>query len=208
MRNILREGNKKLNIVAQDVKFPINEKFVKNLNEMLEYLKNSVDEKLSQKYHLRAGVGLAAPQIGVLKRFFVLNVEDFDRVFYSFGIINPIIKEHSQELIYLPTGEGCLSVDKPTIGLTPRWEWITWEGYIFDYNLQHEVPVTMTLSGYIAICFQHELDHLNGVLFTSKEFPKLPNAKNVYKLDKYKEIFKDTSEDTIYGEPSFEEAKK
>jgi peptide deformylase len=200
MRNILRKGNKKLNTISEEVKLPLNEKFIKNLNEMYEFLKNSLDPKISAKYKLRAGVGLAAPQIGVLKRFFVLNVDDFDLVSYSFGVINPVIIEHSENIIYLPTGEGCLSVDEPTIGLTPRWEWIIFEGYIFDFNLQKVVEVKMRLEGYVAICFQHELDHLNGILFTSKEFPKLLNAKNVYELDKYTPYLTKSAESHFYDE--------
>jgi hypothetical protein len=58
----------------------------------------------------------------------------------------------------------------------------------------------MKLEGYIAICFQHEFDHLNGILFTSKEFPKLLNSTKVYNLPKYDSYIKNDKPCKVYDE--------
>jgi len=201
MKDILKEGNKKLYKENEYVSIPLNKNIIEKIKAMREFIINSNDPELSKKYNLRAAVGLAAPQIGINKKFFVLHLEDFDNIQYDLAIINPIITSHSQTLVYLPDGEGCLSVTKPTTGLTPRYEWIVVEGYLFDYNLETCIPFEMKLDGFIGICFQHEYDHLDGVLFTSKEFNKLPNAKNVFSLDKYSHLFKEeTKKDEVYGE--------
>ncbi len=65
MNDITRDGNPVLRKRAEKLTFPLDPKYLKVADEMMEYLKNSQDPKIAQKYHLRAGVGLAAPQIGL-----------------------------------------------------------------------------------------------------------------------------------------------
>jgi peptide deformylase len=199
-RNILREGHPKLTKMSTNVQIPLNARVQKALHEMDEYLLNSQDPELSVKYKLRAGAAIAAPQIGINERFFVMDIEDFDLVKYAFGVVNPVIIEQSESQIYLSGGEGCLSVDKPTWGITPRAEWIVWQGLFYDLVSRTLTPVKMRLDGYAAIVFQHEFDHLNGVLFTSKEFLSLNEAKNVLDLDKYAAYTKVTEHPKVYGD--------
>ncbi len=134
---------------------------------------SEIDE-LVKKYNIRPGVGIAAPQVGENKRMFAINCTDFldeKQTKYAYLFINPIITSKSKEMIYLPGGEGCLSVDRDTTDLvTPRHLKITIKSAIFDFNTNKIKNVTMTLFGYPSIVFQHEYDHLDGILYTDKMF--------------------------------------
>jgi peptide deformylase len=132
MKNIIREGHPTLTKVAQEVRLPLSKSDKKTLRDMLEFVKNSQNDELVEKYGLRPAVGLAAPQINISKRMFAVHVTDFDGVTYSFALVNPVITSKSKALIYMPGGEGCLSVDRETEGLTPRYENITIEAYHYD----------------------------------------------------------------------------
>jgi peptide deformylase len=108
------------------------------------------------------GVGLAAPQVGVLQRFFVVELpEDEDEGYpaETYILFNPeIIKGRGEQVGY----EGCLSVPG-YIGEVARQEQITVKG--LD---ERGRPVRHKVEGYLARVFQHEIDHLNGNLFTDK----------------------------------------
>ena len=104
------------------------------------------------------GVGLAANQIGIDKRFFVLDVEG-----RKLKIINPEILEFGDELIEFE--EGCLSIPGVYRNVT-RPEKIRVK-YMDENNEVHEE----LLEGLISRAFQHELDHLDGVLFIDKISP-------------------------------------
>ncbi len=164
-KDIIQDGHKTLRQIAKDVVLPLNAEVIKVANDIMEYLENSQDEELSEKYKLRAGVGLAAPQInksirmfGIFLPSFEENQDDFKKIF-----INPKIISHSEQMCYLSAGEGCLSVDEDISGFVPRYKRITIEAY----DLLGE-KFTLRLSGFEAIVFQHEFDHLNGILFTDK----------------------------------------
>lgn len=89
-----------------------------------------------------------------------VHVEDEKGKLYSYALFNPKIVSHSVEKSYLKNGEGCLSVDEPHPGLVPRHARVTVKGY----NMNGE-EVKIRLKGLPAIAFQHEIDHLNGILF-------------------------------------------
>ncbi|WP_130859795.1 peptide deformylase [Gracilibacillus phocaeensis] len=160
MKDILREGDPILNQVAEAVELPPTEEEKNTLAEMLQFLKNSQDEELANAYQLRAGVGLAAPQIGISKRMIAVHFQDFEETQYSYGLFNPKIVSHSVALSYLAGGEGCLSVDREVPGYVPRYQRITVKAT--DLNGEE---LKLKLKGYAAVVFQHEIDHLNGVMF-------------------------------------------
>jgi len=160
MKDIVREGHPSLTTVAREVDIPIGEEDRKLLEDMLEFLVNSQDEETADKYGLRAGVGLAAPQLGIEKRLIAVHFEDFNGKLYSYGLVNPKIVSHSVEQSYLSTGEGCLSVDRAVEGYVPRHARVT-----ISATDMNGAPVKLRLKGYAAIVFQHELDHLNGIMF-------------------------------------------
>lgn len=180
MQHIIREGHPSLTTPSKPVLLPLSQKDIELGMSLLEYVKNSQDEQMVKKHRLRPSVGLAAPQINVLKRMFAMHVEDLDGKLYSYIMINPEIIGYSREETYLPGGEGCLSVDRPTSGLTPRYYAIQIRGYHLDLDTQTAKPIELRLEGYPAIVFQHELDHLDGIMFTSKLYPSLPNASPLF----------------------------
>jgi peptide deformylase len=182
MKNIIREGHPTLTKVAKDVRIPLSKSDKKTLSDMLEFIKNSQNDELVEKYELRPAVGLAAPQINISKRMFAVHVTDFDGTLYSYALVNPIITSKSKEIIYIPGGEGCLSVDRETEGLTPRYEKVTIEGYHYDIVADQLVPIELHVSGYVGIVFQHEYDHIDGILYVSKLFETLLNAKPAYEF--------------------------
>lgn len=182
MKDIIREGHKTLTEIAKPVQLPLGKADKKLLKDLMEFVQNSIDEELSIKYDLRPSVGIAAPQVNVSKRMFVVHAENLDGVLYSHAIINPIITNKSTEIIYLPGGEGCLSVDRETEGLTPRYKWIEIEAFRYDIPSDQVMKIKMRLEGYIAIVFQHEIDHLDGILYVSKLFESLPFAKPAFTL--------------------------
>ena len=184
MNDIIREGHETLKKKASEVTLPISNEDKTTLVSMLQYVMNSQDDETCKKYNLRPAVGLAAPQINVSKRMFAILTTDFDEKLYCLAVVNPRIVKKSQEMVYLPTGEGCLSVDRDTNHmLTPRHEKITVEGLFLDLESNQLKKKRMVLSGYIAIVFQHEYDHLDGVLYTDKMYEQLENAKPLYEID-------------------------
>ncbi|MCM3759278.1 peptide deformylase [Alkalihalobacillus oceani] len=160
MKDIVREGDPVLRQVAEEVSLPLSEDDKATLQKMLEFVINSQDPEIAEKYALRPGVGLAAPQIGISKRMFAVHVTDENDKLYSMGIINPKVISHSVEETHLENGEGCLSVDRDIPGIVPRYARITVKATTLD-----EEEVTLRLRGMVAIVFQHELDHLNGIMF-------------------------------------------
>lgn len=104
------------------------------------------------------GVGLAAPQIGELIRLFVYDVGDGPHT-----VINPrILRQSGEEL----GNEGCLSIPR-LYGDVPRATKVT-----ATWLDQHGRKVRKSLEGFTARVFQHEYDHLFGVLFTDKAVPE------------------------------------
>jgi peptide deformylase len=108
------------------------------------------------------GVGLAAPQVGVLQRFFVVELpedEENNLPRETYILFNPeIVKGAGEDIGY----EGCLSIPG-YIGEVVRQEKITMKALN-----ERGRPVRYKLEGYLARVFQHELDHLDGVLYTDK----------------------------------------
>ena len=127
---------------------------------MIEYLRNSQIEELAEKYDLRPGMGMAAIQLGVAKRYFVVVDEVSEGVFEDYILINPKIISNSVEKIYVELGEGCLSVNRPVEGIVPRYARVTVEAYDLEGRKIH-----VRAREELAIAMQHELDHLNGIMF-------------------------------------------
>ena len=166
---ILDEKNKLLHQISSEVTFPVNAEDRKLAEDTITYLKMSQDEKIAEKYNLRAGMGMAFVQMGKLKRIFVIANELEDKTFEEYIVINPKIISQSEELIYVGEGEGCLSVNRPVEGIVPRHARITVTYY--DENGKQK---TIRAREELAIAFQHEIDHLNGILFTDKIDPNDP----------------------------------
>lgn len=166
---ILDESNKILHEKSEDVVFPLDSKTKKLIDDSLTYLEMSQIEEYSEKYDLRPGMGLSFVQIGIKKRIFVISEELDDGKFKRYVVINPKIISKSEELIYVGEGEGCLSVNREVEGIVPRYARITVAA--FD---GHGNPFTIRVREDISVAFQHEIDHLNGILFVDKIDKKNP----------------------------------
>ncbi|CAM3327632.1 peptide deformylase [Brevibacillus invocatus] len=181
MKDIVREGAKILRKVTEEVSLPPGEEVVEELHCMMQYLKNSQDPELSKQYRLRPGVGLSANQIGLDKRMFVAYFTDEYGDQHEYMLINPKIISHSVGIIYLSEGEGCLSVDRPVKGYVPRYQRIKVRAYDMDGN-----EVLLAFKGYGSIVMQHEIDHLNGIMFydyiDKKDPYKLPGNVPIERL--------------------------
>lgn len=173
--DILDEKDKHLRAKNYEVRFPLNDNKKKLINDMLEHLYYSQIEKFAKKYNLRPGMGLAAPQMGINERFFVICHEETEGNFKNYIMINPEMISHSEELIYAAEGEGCLSVNRDVEGIVPRYARATFIGYDIDGN-----PVKYRVREELAIAFQHELDHLNGIMFYDHIDPKDPYKNKDY----------------------------
>ncbi len=168
-KEILDEKDKRLHTVSKDVEFPLTKKDKELIDTMIEYLHNSQIEELAEKYDLRPGMGMSAIQLGVAKRYFVVVDEVSEGEFETYILINPKMISNSMEEIYVETGEGCLSVNRPVEGIVPRYARVTFEAYDEEGRKIH-----VRAREELAVCFQHELDHLNGILFTDKIDKKNP----------------------------------
>lgn len=172
---ILDEKNKLLHKKSSEITFPMDESEKKLLYDMLTYLEMSQIDEYTKKYNLRPGMGLAFVQVGVPKRAFVICSENDDKTFDKYIIINPQIVSMSEEMIYVGEGEGCLSVNREVEGIVPRYARVTFEAYDVDGN-KHKIRAREEL----AIAFQHEFDHLNGILFFDHIDPKDPYKNAEY----------------------------
>jgi len=166
MKDIIREGSPILKAKAADVMLPLNNEDEHTLNQMIEYIFNSIDPEIAKKYKLRPAVGIAAPQVGKSQKMLVMYCFDESGNEHFYPMVNPKILSYSEELNYLEGGEGCLSVDREVKGLVHRPKRVTLETYIYDEGKLTKVK--MRLKGYPALVFQHEYDHLNGILFVDK----------------------------------------
>lgn len=177
--DILDEKDNRLRAKNIDVTFPMKDSEIQLIKDMIEHLHLSQIEEEAKKYNLRPGMGLAAPQVGINKRFFVICYEESEGVFKNYVMVNPKLVSHSEELIYASGGEGCLSVNREIEGIVPRYARATFEGYdelgnFVKYRVRED----------LAIAFQHEMDHLNGILFFDHIDPKDPykNAENMREI--------------------------
>ena len=167
-KDILDEKDKRLRLISEDVTFPLTEKDKKAINDMIEYLHDSQIEELAEERNLRPGMGMAAIQLGIKKRYFVVvhevtEEDDTEQKFDTYIIVNPKVLSHSEELIAAEVGEGCLSINRETNGYVKRYARIKIEGYDINGN-----KIIIRAREELAIAFQHELDHLNGILFIDK----------------------------------------
>src|SRR5829696_4468737 len=117
-----------------------------------------VDDMFETLYTSESGIGLAAPQIGVQKQIFVWDMDEQARV-----VINPEIVESSGEWVY---DEGCLSIPGLYVEMV-RPNQVLLRGLDLDGN-----TIEIEADELAGRLFQHELDHLNGVLMFDRMTPE------------------------------------
>lgn len=148
--DIVVAGNPVLRMQAEEVK-KIDKKLQRFLKDMAETM------------YAADGVGLAAPQVGVSKRIVVIDVGEG-----LIEMINPVIVKKEGNVI---GGEGCLSVPDYE-GEVERAEYVECE-----FTDRNGKRMLLQTDGLLAIAVQHELDHLDGVLFIDKAKSIMPKPK-------------------------------
>ena len=164
VKTILTEPNKLLRQVSLPVEKVGNDE------------RRLMDDMLETMYEAK-GIGLAAIQIGVPKRIIVMDIGNKEKKKEPMYFVNPVIKNKNSE--HSTYEEGCLSVpnqfaevDRPS----------TCEVEFLDYNGNKKI---LNASGLLATCIQHEMDHLEGILFIDY-LSKLKKMMIVKKLSKQK----------------------
>ena len=153
---------KKLKKKCEAVNLPLSNEDRELLLKMIEYLKLSQDEEIAQKYNIRPGVGLAANQIDINKRMIAIYLIDEKGKEVEYGLVNPVITSYSVQECYLANGEGCLSVKKDVPGYVYRHYKVT----VKAFDVVENKEIVIKARGFLAIVLQHEIDHLNGLLYT------------------------------------------
>ncbi|MFA6756022.1 MAG: peptide deformylase [Bacilli bacterium] len=174
---IVKDNKASIREASKPITMPLDEKLKTTLLDMIEYLKLSQDEDWSKEHNVRSGVGLAAPQIGMNINMLAIYYLDEKNKEHEFAFVNPKIISTSVKLAYLAGGEGCLSVDKEHPGYVYRPYKVTMKAFNLLTNKEEEHVFT----GFGSMVFQHEFDHLKGVLFydhIDKDDPmkKIPGA--------------------------------
>lgn len=169
---IVKDNNPIMRKRSLPVEMPLSTHDKETLDAMLEYLKLSQDEEYAKRHNIQAGVGMAAIQIGLLKRMFVIYYHSDDQI-VQYQLVNPSIIETSVKKCALQDGEGCLSVPKHHEGLVHRYYKIKMRA--FDALTNEDIIITA--SGYDAIVLQHEYDHLEGKFYYDHINKLYPNEK-------------------------------
>ena len=166
---IVKDTKPSLRQKCREVK-TIDQKTIDLVNQMHDYLVLSQDESND----IKEGVGLAAPQIGenirALVVFFKEDDENGVAKIVDHRLINPKIILESIKEVYLSGGEGCLSVDEQHEGYVYRKNKIQ----VKAFNAKTKKEEIITARGYEAIVLQHEIDHLDGILYYDRINPKNP----------------------------------
>ncbi|ENY53666.1 peptide deformylase [Metamycoplasma alkalescens] len=166
-KKILREKSKDIPIplISEDI-------------ELIEKMIFHVNDSQTPNTKFRPAVGVAAIQYGIPKNiFYILITNEKNEVIFSDALINPKLIGHSEHKISLSEGEGCLSVNEEwpnQEGYVPRYSRVIVEAYSYFEKKFKRYEV----SGYTAIVFQHEYDHLQGKLFIDHINKKNPWNKN------------------------------
>ncbi len=182
MKDIIDDGDPRIRQISKEVSLPLSKEDEDLIIKMHEFIVNSQDDEISERYDIRPAVGIAAIQLGIPKRMCAIHVPTYDEdgellKSDDFALINPKIVSYTEKKSYLKGGEGCLSVNDDVEGLVPRYAKIT----VKAYDALTKKDVTIVARGFLSICIQHELDHLEGKLFydhINKKNPlqPIPNA--------------------------------
>lgn len=159
---IIKDNNPLIREKSVDVPIPLSKEDKELVLDMLNYVKESTDEKIAEEKHLQPAVGISAIQVGIKKKLTAIFIKnEKNEVIYEFAWANAKIISNSIEKTYLKGGEGCLSVPKNHEGYVNRSARIK----VKAYDVLQEKEVLIEAEGYIAVVIQHELDHFKGILY-------------------------------------------
>lgn len=175
MKDLILEEAERALPKAQNISLPLSEEDLGLLRAMSAFVLESQTKELDENGDkFTQAIGVAATQFGISKRMFIITTVDDAGVLFTMAVVNPVIEKHSNTKIYIPEGESCLSIPNKK-GIVPRYENIRWSGILVDLETgETETKTLSKVSGYLGIVFQHEYDHLEGILYTDKMTAEMP----------------------------------
>ena len=147
MNNIVTVPNPILHEVSEPVKLPLSKEDKQLLDEMYAYVKDPDS----------GAIGLSAVQVSVLKRMCAIIIDN-----QRYKLVNPRIIKRSKEVTY--HSEGCLSVPQEIDEPVKRYESVS----VMAYDAIQNKNIIINAYGLLARCLQHEIDHMDGILFTDR----------------------------------------
>ncbi|MFN6517648.1 MAG: peptide deformylase [Nostoc sp. CreGUA01] len=144
----------------------------KRISKVDDELRKLVREMLQTMYS-KDGIGLAAPQVGIHKQLIVIDLEPENAANPPLVLINPTIKQVSRDISVAQ--EGCLSI--PNVYLDVKRPEVVEIAYKDEYGR----PQTIKANDLLGRCIQHEMDHLNGVVFVDRVENSLTLAQELSK---------------------------
>lgn len=171
VRKTTQIGSKALRAVCGDVLNPLEQEVQELVQDMVDTMRET------------GLIGLAAPQIGSDQRIFVMELrpnQKTDRIEESelYVCINPVTSQFSEETVVM--FEGCGSIAHGTLfGRVERPEKIT-----LDFVNEKGDPVSLELDGLLGRVAQHELDHLDGILFLDR----MDDPRDLYDTEEYRKL--------------------
>lgn len=131
-----------------------------------------IAREMLQTMYSRDGIGLAAPQVGINKQIIVIDIEPDNPVNPPLVLINPVIKQFSGDVCLAQ--EGCLSI--PGVYMDVKRPQLV----EIAYKDEHGRPKTLKAGDLLGRCIQHEIDHLNGVVFVDRVENSLALAQELF----------------------------
>lgn len=181
MKDLVDENNEILRKEAEEVSLPLSNEDLELLKAMSAFVMESQTKEKDANGDLYVpAVGLSAPQIGISKKMFVIAMPDDEGNVFTMNVVNPKIVESSKNLLSLKGGESCLSVKSVKAGRVLRAEKIRVKCHFVNLSTgEIERKKSTPLLGYLGVIFQHEYDHLNGVLFTDIMEEEIKGEDNI-----------------------------
>ncbi len=174
--DVIKDDNPLIREISFDVPYPLTKEDALIMNQMIDYVRSSINPDEAEARNLRPAYGISAIQLGYPKKMMFIRIEsDYDEKVEEFALVNPKITFTSENKSYLKDGEGCLSVENDHNGYVMRPYKV--KIVAIDYFTDREIEIEA--KGLTSIVLQHEMDHLKGVLFYDRI-----NKLNPFNVDK------------------------
>ncbi len=147
----------------------LNQQDLDIISKMVSYIDTCYNNEY-KKLDIKPGIAVAAPQMGLSKRIIYIHFNE-DEIEHQYLLINPEIISYSDSSSYIEGGEGCLSVPNDIVGNIER----KYKIVVSAFDLLQNKKIEIVAKNLLSICIQHEIDHLDGILYPDRINKKNPN---------------------------------
>lgn len=183
--------------ILRQIAKPININLIDHYQELIAKMQAYIDATYynqAKTLNLKEGIAVAAPQLGMSLCIIYIHFDEIinqnnqekllekstKSIEHKYLLANPKIIAESLDYVYLESGEGCLSIEKKYEGFVFRKRKIIVEAIdLLDNNQLKKIE----MQNFLSLCFQHELDHLHGILYydriSKNNFEIKPNALKI-----------------------------